>query len=41
LEFRPLVTSVGVELDQKREGSKQARHQQRAAVAVLRACPRK
>ena len=35
LEFRPLVASVGVELDQEREGAEQARHQQRAAVAVL------
>src|SRR5208337_4464821 len=35
LEFRPLVASVGVEPNQEREGSEQACHQQRAAVAVL------
>jgi hypothetical protein len=35
LELRPLVTAVGVELDQEREGGEQARHQQRSAVAVL------
>ena len=34
LEFRPLVASVSIELDQKRKGSEQARHQQRAAVAI-------
>src|SRR5271165_7646276 len=37
LEFRPLIASVGIERDQEREGSEQARHQQRAAVAVLEA----
>ena len=35
LEFRPLVASIGEELDQEREGAEQGRHQQRAAVAVL------
>src|SRR5208282_3349936 len=35
LELRPLVAGVGVELDQERKGAEQARHQQRAAVAVL------
>ena len=35
LELRPLVTAVGIELDQERKGAEQARHQQRPAVAVL------
>ena len=35
LELRSLITAVGVELDQEREGAEQARHQQRPAVAVL------
>ena len=35
LELRSLVAAVGIELDQERKGAEQARHQQRAAVAVL------
>ena len=35
LEFRPLVASVGVALDQEREGAEQVRHHKRTAVAVL------
>ena len=35
LELRPLVAAVGIELDQERIDAEQARHQQRAAVAVL------
>ena len=35
LEFGPLVAGVGIERDQEGEGAEQARHQQRAAVAVL------
>src|SRR5271165_3698979 len=35
LELRPLVACVSIELDQEREGAKQARHDERAAVAVL------
>jgi len=37
-KFRPLIAAVGVKLQQKREGAKQARHHQRAAVAVLNVC---
>ena len=29
------LAAVGIELDQERKGAEQARHQQRAAVAVL------
>src|SRR5271165_2924330 len=35
LELRPLVAGVGIELDQEREGAEQARHHERAAVAIL------
>ena len=35
LELRSLVATVGIELDQERKGAEQARHQQRATVAVL------
>ena len=35
LELRSLVAAVGIELDQERKAAEQARHQQRAAVAVL------
>jgi hypothetical protein len=35
LELRSLVAAVGIKLDQERKGAEQARHQQRAAVAVL------
>ena len=34
-EFRPLITAVSIELQQKRKRSEQRRHHQRAAVAVL------
>ena len=35
LKLRPLVAAVGIELQQERKRAEQARHQQRAAVAVL------
>src|SRR5271165_630331 len=35
LELRPLIAGVGIELDQERESAEEARHQQRAAVAIL------
>src|SRR5208337_5442253 len=35
LELRPLMAGVGIELDQERESAEEARHQQRAAVAIL------
>ena len=35
LELRPLIAAVGIELDQEWKSAEQARHQQRAAVAVL------
>jgi len=35
LEFRPLITAVRIELEQKRMPTKQRAHQQHAAVAVL------
>src|ERR1700722_20944397 len=35
LELGSLVAAVGIKLDQERKAAEQARHQQRAAVAVL------
>jgi hypothetical protein len=35
LELRSLAACVSVELDQEREGAKQARHDERTAVAIL------
>ena len=35
LKLRPLVAAIGVELEEKREGTEQARGHQRSAVAIL------